>query len=102
MESNKEIIDILRKVIDPELRHNIVDLGLVYNVDVNQETNSVKILMTFTTPLCPYGDILIEDVKERLEDEGYKPEVEITFKPLWSIDKMSPEIKEEFLLPIDI
>ena len=102
MQEAKEIIDILKKVIDPELRHNIVDLGLVYNIDFNKEKNSVKILMTFTTPLCPYGDILIDDVKERLEDEGYKPELEITFNPLWSIDKMSPEIREEFLLPTDI
>ncbi|MEK6882468.1 MAG: metal-sulfur cluster assembly factor [Nanoarchaeota archaeon] len=100
MEENKEIIDILRKVVDPELRHNIVDLGLIYEVSANE--NNVKILMTFTTPLCPYGDMLIEDVKERLEDEGYKPEIEITFNPLWSIDKMSKEIREEFLLPIDI
>ena len=48
----------LRRVIDPEIGINIVDLGLIYDVDVNEE-NDVQLLMTLTAPNCPYGDMIL-------------------------------------------
>ena len=48
----------LRRVIDPEIGINIVDLGLIYKVDVNEE-NDVQLLMTLTAPNCPYGDMIL-------------------------------------------
>ena len=57
---NKEkIIEILRTVEDPEIRIDIHTLGLIYDIDLDEKSKEVKILMTFTTPFCPYGDLIL-------------------------------------------
>ncbi len=79
----KEIVnETLKKIEDPEIRIDIVTLGLVYNVEVND--NNVNIRMTLTTPACPYGPWLIEDVKKKLIEAGANQvNVEVVFDPPW-------------------
>ncbi len=101
MATKDKIMKILEKVNDPELGFNVVELGLIYDVSI--ENKKTEILMTFTTPLCPYGDTLLANVKDELKKSGVKDfNVKITFQPAWSLDKIKPEIREQFMLPIDI
>lgn len=58
-----ELIESLRSVIDPEIGLNIIELGLVRNLEINELTNHAKITMILTTPFCPYGPQLIEQVR---------------------------------------
>ena len=60
---DEEIIESMRSVIDPEIGLNIVELGLLRNVDVNDEDDTATITMILTTPFCPYGPQLIEQVR---------------------------------------
>jgi metal-sulfur cluster biosynthetic enzyme len=80
-------------VYDPELNYNVVDLGLVYDIDV--EDGNVRILMTLTTPLCPIGPMVEEQVREKLAlFPGVKDvQVEFTFDPPWNPSRMSEEAK---------
>lgn len=66
MVANKEeeLVESLRAVVDPEIGLNIVELGLVRNLDVNEEEDSAAITMILTTPFCPYGPQLIEQVRQ--------------------------------------
>ncbi len=59
----EELLETLRSVIDPEIGLNIVELGLVRNLEIDEEENSAKITMILTTPFCPYGPQLIEQVR---------------------------------------
>jgi len=94
--TKEEVIAVLKNVLDPDIQMNIVDLGLVYEVAV-RENNSVYIQMTLTTPACPYGPELIENVKTMLLLlKGVKHvAVDVTFDPPWSTDRMSQEAKLE-------
>lgn len=90
----------LKKVIDPELFVNIVDLGLIYNVDVveteEQKTN-VKIDMTMTSPMCPAGPQMIANSKQvlgALEGIG-AVEVKIVLDPPWTPDRMTEDAKDQ-------
>ncbi len=88
---NKDkIIELLKTINDPEIGIDIYSLGLIY--DVKLENNNIKVLMTLTTPMCPYGPQLISEVNDKLKAlESIKEvEVELTFEPLW---KPSEEIK---------
>ncbi len=89
------VIEGLREVYDPELHYNIYDLGLVY--DINIKDGDVNIVMTLTTPMCPIGPMVEEQIQENI---GLIPgvknvEVELTFDPPWSPDKMSDEAKAD-------
>ena len=95
--ANEEVIrETLKEVYDPELHYNIVDLGLVYDIKC-QEEGKVHILMTLTTPACPIGPMIIEQIQENVAImPGVKDvDVEITFDPLWSPDKMSEEARAD-------
>lgn len=59
----EELIESLRSVVDPEIGMNIIELGLVRNLDINEEKDSAKITMILTTPFCPYGPQIIEQVR---------------------------------------
>lgn len=59
----EELIESLRSVIDPEIGLNVVELGLVRNLDIEEETDSANITMILTTPFCPYGPQIIEQVR---------------------------------------
>ncbi len=94
------VLAALRTVIDPEVSVNIVDLGLVYGVEVKD--GSVKIIMTLTTPMCPLGPLIIDNVRVAVERiEGVKSvDVEVTFDPPWSIEKIMPEVREKLGLGV--
>ena len=87
----------LRQVIDPEVGINIVDLGLVYRIDVSPE--QVTIDMTMTSPACPMGDMIMGDVDAAL-DAALPPEIKIVVRmvwdPPWSPEMMQPEAREHF------
>lgn len=95
MISKKQILKKLEEVIDPELGISIVDLGLVYNVDV-KKTNEVKITMTLTTIGCPLISVIENDIKNKLSEIGFDQEkitIDLTFDPPWSLEKMSAKAK---------
>ena len=79
----EKVREALKECIDPEIRLDIITLGLVYGINVSGE--KAKIKMTFTSPMCPYGPALVEDVKSKVEAvPGIKEsEVEIVFNPPW-------------------
>jgi metal-sulfur cluster biosynthetic enzyme len=92
---NEELVrEALKNVIDPELRLSIIDLGLVYEVDVKDST--VKVIYTLTTPACPLGPVIDEQIQDVLGDLPGMEEVitEIVFSPPWDPRTMaSDEIK---------
>ncbi len=90
----------LRAVIDPEIYQNIVDLGLVYNIAV-QADHSVDVTMTLTTPHCPMGPQIIENVEKTLLAHGAQAvRVHIVWDPMWTPDAMTEELKRELgILP---
>jgi metal-sulfur cluster biosynthetic enzyme len=88
-----DLYHALKEVIDPEIQHNIVDIGLVYAVDVTSE-NDVVVSMTLTTPHCPMGPEIIDDVKKTLQNQGARSvQVDIVWEPMWTPELMSPELK---------
>lgn len=92
----EEIVKVLKTIFDPEIPVDIYELGLIYDVFVNED-NDVKILMTLTTPNCPVAETLPVEVEEKIKsiDQVNSAEVEITFDPPWSQDLMSEEAKLE-------
>ena len=95
-ELGDKIVNVLKTIYDPEIPVDIYELGLIYDVFVN-EADEVKILMTLTTPNCPVAETLPVEVEEKVKslDEVKDAEVEITFDPPWSQDLMSEEAKLE-------
>jgi len=95
MKINKKTIkDKLKQVLDPELGVSIVDLGLVYEIKI--EKKRVKIVMTLTTIGCPLFSLIENEIKNRLKEIGLKEEeieLELTFDPPWSIERMSNEAR---------
>ncbi len=93
-ELEKQIIEALKNVYDPEVPVNIYELGLIYEINLDDENNA-KILMTLTAPNCPVAESLPVDVKEKVEAvEGINnAEVEITFEPPWDQDMISDAAK---------
>ncbi len=91
-----QVVAVLKTIFDPEIPVDIYELGLIYDVFVNEE-NDVKVLMTLTTPNCPVAETLPEEVKQKIQsiDVVNEAEVEITFDPPWSQDLMSEEAKLE-------
>ena len=94
--SKEQIFSELRKCMDPEVPVNVVDLGLIYGVDVS-EKNDIDIKMTMTTRGCPLHDTLVNDVKKYLNkiDGVGSINVQIVWDPPWSIEKMNPTVREK-------
>ena len=95
--SKPQVHTALASVFDPEIPVNIVDLGLIYDVDVEPDSGVVKILMTLTAPGCGMGPVLVDDVKSRIGDVPFVTavEVDLVFDPPWSRDMMSEEAQLE-------
>ena len=95
-----KVREALKQVIDPELYVNIVDLGLVYVVDVGEEKENglydVNIEMTLTSPMCPAGPQLVAGTKSAAEglDEVETADVKVVMEPAWSPEKMSDEARD--------
>lgn len=92
----EEIIKTIKTVYDPEIPVDIFELGLIYEITINDD-DTVKILMTLTTPNCPSAEELPREVEEKVGNlEGVKDtKVEITFDPPWDKDMMSEEAQLE-------
>jgi metal-sulfur cluster biosynthetic enzyme len=93
MPTKEEVLEVLRQVEDPELGMDIVDLGLLYDVEV--EGPKVKILYSLTSMGCPAGPLIAGDIdRTAREVEGVEEvELELTFDPPWTPDKMSEDAK---------
>ena len=93
--SQSQVWDTLRTVHDPEIPVSIVDLGLIYDVQI--ENNTVQVTMTLTAPGCGMGPVLVRDVEERLKRVPFveKVTVSLVFDPPWSRDLMSEEAQLE-------
>lgn len=95
-----KVREALKQVIDPELYVNIVDLGLVYLVEVGEEKENghhdVKIEMTMTSPMCPAGPQLVAGTKGAAEglDEVDEAEVKVVMEPAWTPEKMTEEARD--------
>lgn len=90
--------DALRQVLDPELGVNIVDLGLVYGVDVDDSRSHVRVTMTMTSPACPLGDYLkdlVESMVKMRVPDVQDIEIAIVWEPAWNADMMSADAKRE-------
>ena len=92
----EKIIKVLKTIFDPEIPVDIYELGLIYDVFVNEEFDA-KILMTLTSPNCPVAESLPADVEQKVKSiKGINNvEVEMTFDPPWTKDLMSEEAKLE-------
>lgn len=95
MPTEEEVREELRELMDPELDVNVVDLGLIYDIEVIDDR--IEILMTLTTPACPMAGVFDEMVRQEVAHlEGINEvEVEITFEPKWTPEKMSDEARDE-------
>jgi FeS assembly SUF system protein len=92
----EEIVRVLKTIYDPEIPVDIYELGLIYDVFVNEDYE-VKILMTLTSPNCPVAESLPQEVNEKVKslDQVKDSEIELTFDPPWSKDLMSEEAQLE-------
>jgi len=94
--SQEQVYSVLRKCMDPEIPVNIVDLGLIYGVNIN-DSNDVDIEMTMTTRGCPLHDTLVSDVKRyigKINGVG-SINVSIVWDPPWNIERMEPSVREK-------
>ncbi len=92
----QDVIEVLQNIYDPEIPVNIYDLGLVYEVDVD-ENGHVNIVMTLTSPACPVAEALPNEVKATVHHvEGVKGvDVEVVWDPPWNYNMMTEEARLE-------
>lgn len=85
--------EALQKVIDPEIGESIVDVGLIYGIEVNE--NAISIRMTMTSPACPMGEMILDEVHAELVHAFPEAEIDIemVWEPAWNPDMISPEAK---------
>jgi len=95
-ELEKEIIEVLKAVFDPEIPVDIYELGLIYEVNVGDDAN-IHILMTLTSPSCPVAESLPVEVEDRVKElsKVIDCKVEIVFEPPWDKSMMSEEAQLE-------
>ncbi len=89
----QKVLDVLKQVPDPEVEVNIVDLGLIYLVSKNDDSKTIQVDMTLSTPGCPVGDSILQHVQTVLEVNfpDYKIEVNLVWEPQWSPDLITEE-----------
>jgi len=92
----KQVLEALKEVTDPEVGINVVDLGLIYGIRIDENDN-VTITMTMTTPMCPVASIILADVQLRLERiPGIgKVNIELVWEPAWSAEMISSEYRAQ-------
>ncbi len=91
-----KIIEALKTVHDPEIPVNIYDLGLIYEINISEESN-VYIKMTLTNPNCPVADNIVKDVEDTVKEveDINKVDIDLVFEPQWNKDLMSDAAKLE-------
>lgn len=99
MPTKEEVIEVIKKCYDPEIPINIYDLGLIYEVD--SEPDQVRIKMSLTSAGCPAAQALPEEVRSKIGKElGVKNvQVELTFDPPWTPERISPEGRKKLGIP---
>lgn len=95
MEKEK-ILEKLKEVIDPELGFDIVSLGLIEEISI--EENKIKIKLLPTTPFCPYLPLIIELIENKLREIGFESEIEVDFENIWSLERVDEEVKKSLNL----
>ena len=98
MELKEKIIDEIKKIYDPEIPVNIYELGLIYDISVND--NNVKVKMTLTSPNCPVAESLPKEVKDSILEieEVKKVDLDLVWEPPWDKSMMSEAAKLELNL----
>ena len=98
MITNEEIMEKLKEVTDPDIGLNIVDLGLVYDIEI-KENREVTVRMTLTTPGCPYGPILLTQVEEAVKEipEVSQVTVNLVWEPIWNPETMASDTAKDVL-----
>ncbi len=88
-----KIYELLKTVIDPEVDVNVVDLGLIYDIKV--DGNDIVVVMTLSTPGCPLGDTIMENISEVIVSNipDVKVDVQLVWEPTWTPELISPEGK---------
>ncbi|MBM3706617.1 MAG: DUF59 domain-containing protein [Actinobacteria bacterium] len=96
--TKEDILKALSEVYDPEIPINIVDMGLIYKVEVDSD-NNIEIDMTMTTRGCPMHSLMTFEAKKRLEkiDGAGKISVNLVWEPPWTPEMISPKIREQML-----
>ena len=96
LQLESKIVTMLKTVYDPEIPVNVYDLGLIYEVDIDDDKN-VTITMTLTAPNCPAADFILEDVRYKVQSVAGVNNVivDLTFEPEWNKDMLSEEAKLE-------
>lgn len=98
--TEERVREALRSVDDPEVGMNIVDLGLVYRIDITQER--VRVELTMTTPACPMGDVVTDNARKAIAAALAKDlavEVVLVWEPPWTPDRMSESARQTFGWP---
>ncbi|MDE1851175.1 MAG: metal-sulfur cluster assembly factor [Candidatus Micrarchaeota archaeon] len=89
-----EITEALKKCVDPEIGINIVDLGLLHNIRVD-ESNNIYVRLTMTSPMCPVTSVILADVQLRIEhiQDAGKVEIDLVWEPAWTPEMISEEAR---------
>ena len=97
MVTKKDIEKILKNIPDPEIGVSLLDLGLIYNIDIDKKSGKVEILMTLTTIGCPLFDQIALPIRQTVGaiPGVTKVDINVTFEPPWSVDRMSPTAKAQ-------
>lgn len=97
MPTEQEVRGALQNVIDPEVGLNIVDLGLIYGVEISAD--KLHIDLTMTTPACPMSEMILDNARQALASlmpEGAEIELNLVWEPPWDASKMSEYAREYF------
>ena len=92
--TTEEIVNALKGCVDPEIGLNIVDLGLIQGIDID-DANNVKVRLTMTSPMCPVTSVILADVQLRIEhlhDAG-NVDIDLVWDPAWSPEMISEEAR---------
>jgi metal-sulfur cluster biosynthetic enzyme len=94
MVTHEQVMEALKQVIDPELFVNVVDLGLIYKIDIQDKTVAVD--MSMTSPACPAGPQLVAQSKKAIEtlEEGTQANIQIVLTPPWTPDRMTQDARD--------
>jgi len=93
--SEKSVWEALKHVVDPELQLNVVEMGLIYKVEVDKKKGEAYVQMTMTSPACPLAGMIEESARSHVAQlPGVKNViVEVVFEPAWTIERMNPDVR---------
>lgn len=96
--TKNQLFEALMPIQDPEIRIGVVDLGLIYDVEIT-ETAAVTVKMTLTTPACPYGEMLVSEVNKAMENfPGVtQSRVDLVWEPVWDPREMASDFAKDQL-----